>query len=212
MQKAVVIDLDGTLLTINTFKSYILFVSKLACRKGRLDIAFALAFCVGLRKCRLISHEKMKCHILKHSEHFMNRKHLNDFVDSILPLQNEKVYECALAYRKQGFFLCLSTAAPFSYASLIAERMSFDSVCATPMPSLIQDWRENVREIKRKNTLKQLEEHHLTLEILMTDHYDDMPLLKENKEKNILINPSDKTLRIINQHHIVYTLLKELPL
>ena len=208
MQKAVVIDLDRTLLTINTFKCYILFVSKLACRKGRLDIAFALTFWVGLRKCRLTTHEKMKLHILKHSAHFMNRKRLNDFVDSILLFRNEKVYKCALTYRKQGFFLCLSTAAPFSYASLIAERLSFDSVCATPMPSQVQDWRENVREIKCKNTLKQLEEHHLTLEILMTDHYDDISLLKENKGENILINPSDKTLCMINQHHIIYTLLK----
>ena len=208
MQKTAVIDLDGTLLTINTFKSYILFVNKLACRKARLDIAVILAFWVGLRKCRLITHEKMKLHILKYSAHFMNRKRLNDFVDSILPFRNGKVYECALAYRKQGFFLCLSTAAPVSYASLIAERLSFDSVCATPMPSQVKDWRENVREIKRKNTLKQLGEHHLVLEILMTDHYDDIPLLKEEKSKNIVVSPTACTLEKLEKENIHFELLK----
>lgn len=208
MQKAVVIDLDETLLAINTFKNYILFVSKLACQKGRLDIAVYLTFWVCLRKFRLTSHEKMKLHILKRSAHFMNRKRLNDFVDSILPFRNEKVYECALAYRKQGFFLCLSTAAPFSYASLIAERLSFDSVCATLMPSQIQGWRENVREIKRKNTLKHLGEYHLTLEILMTDHYDDIPLLKVEKSKNIVVNPTAHTLEKLEKENIRFELLK----
>lgn len=208
MQKAIVIDLDGTLLTINTFKSYILFVSKLACRKGRLDIAVALAFWVGLRKCRLTSHEKMKCHILQHSAHFMNQERLNDFVNTILPFRNGKVYECALVYRKQGFFLCLSTAAPCSYASLIAERLSFDSVCATPMPSQVHNWKENVKEIKCKNTLKQLEKHHLTLDILMTDHYDDIPLLKIKKLKNIVVNPTVHTLEKLETEDINFELLK----
>lgn len=210
MQKAIVIDLDGTLLVINTFKHYIGFVGKLACQKGRLDIAVVLAFWVGLRKCRWVTHERMKYHILKCSEHFMDKHRLDRFVDSIMPFLNKKVYENALAYRKQHYWLCLSTAAPISYASLIAQRLSLDSVCATPMPSQTGSrmWKENVKETKCKNTLQHLNQNGLQLAALMTDHSDDTPLLKVAKEENILVNPSIKTLKMVNQNHIVYTILK----
>lgn len=210
MQKAVVVDLDGTLLAINTFKSYIGFVGKSACRQGRADIAVILAFWVGLRKCRWITHEKMKYHILKCSERFMNKNKLDSFVDYIMSFLNKKVYENTLAYRRQDYWLCLSTAAPVSYASLIAQQLSLDSVCATPMPSQtgLKTWKENVKEVKCKNTLQHLSLHDLHLNILMTDHYDDIPLLRITKEKNILVNPSSKTLDIANQHHITYTIIK----
>lgn len=210
MQKAIVIDLDGTLLAINTFKSYIRFVGKLACQKGRMDITFILIFWVGVRKCRWITHERMKYHVLKYSEHFMNKNRLNRFVDSIMTFLNKKVYENVLAYRGQNYWLCLSTAAPISYALLIAQRLSLDSVCATQLTSLTDSriWRENVKETKCKNTLQHLELHNLQLAIFITDHYDDIPLLRVTKEKNILVNPSVKTLNIVNQHDIVYTILK----
>lgn len=210
MQKTVVVDLDGTLLAINTFKSYIGFVGKLACQKGRLDIAFILTFWVGLRKCRWITHERMKYHILKCSEHFMNKNRLDRFVDTIMPFLNKKVYENALAYRRQDYWLCLSTAAPVNYASLIAQRLSLDSVCATPIPSRtgLKTWKENVKEVKCKNTLQHLSLHALQLNVLMTDHYDDMPLLMVPKEVNLLVHPSSKTLDMANQHHIIYTIIK----
>ena len=140
----------------------------------------------------------------------MDKRRLNRFVDSIMPFLNKKVYENALAYRRQDYWLCLSTAAPASYASLIAQRLSLDSVCATPMPSQagLKTWKENVKEVKCKNTLQHLSLHDLQLKVLMTDHYDDIPLLRVPKEGNILVHPSSKTLDIANQHHIAYTIIK----
>lgn len=88
-QKAIVIDLDCTLLTINTFKSYILYVNKLSYRKGRIDISFFLTMWVLLRKCRIISHEYMKYQILKCTEHFMKEKSLKDFTNLIIKHLNK---------------------------------------------------------------------------------------------------------------------------
>ena len=207
--KAVVVDLDGTLLTINTFKSYILYVVKQACYKYRLDIIIALAFWVVLRKLRLVTHERMKYKILKHSEFFMNQKRLQNFVDIILPFLNRKIYDCALSYRRQGCYLCLSTAAPLSYASLIVQQLHFDGICASLMPSQVDSkcWRENVREIKCKNTLEYLSIRSLKLYVLMTDHYDDIPLLEIQKFKNIIVAPTERTITKLKERDIEFQII-----
>lgn len=50
MRKAVVVDLDGTLVRINTFKVYIEYACEVALRNGRMDICAQLVWNVLLRK------------------------------------------------------------------------------------------------------------------------------------------------------------------
>ena len=90
-QKALVVDLDGTLMDTNTFKDYIIYVCMLALKKVRLDLVFLLCFLVFLRKTRLVSHELMKRLILLASKSLMNEKYLSDFVDTLWPKINVKV-------------------------------------------------------------------------------------------------------------------------
>lgn len=47
-----------------------------------------------------------------------------------------------------------------------------------------------------------------SLEILLTDHYDDVPLLSVPKERNYIVNPSLKTINMLNEYHIEYVLLE----
>lgn len=53
------------------------------------------------------------------------------------------------------------------------------------MPSQISKflWQENVKGTKCKNTLNLLKEQNLDIDILVTDHYDDIPLLEIQNQK-----------------------------
>ena len=195
MRKGVVIDLDGSLMNTNTFQKYIVFVTKEAFRIFRFDIIIALFGWVALRKCRFITHERMKCHILKKTCFFMNSKRLGVFVDRLMDDINVCVQKVLEVKRRSGYYICLSTAAPESYAQIISDRLEFEGFCASSIPvNKDRDWHENVREVKKNNTLRFLKERDIEMSILITDHYDDLPLLYEKKECNYLVNPSLKTL------------------
>lgn len=208
MRKAVVVDLDGTLISINTFKVYIEYACKVAFRNGRLDICVLLIWNVLLRKSRLISHEVMKYHILRATNGLMTRKRLEILVDRLLLSISQDVINLCYRYREKGYFILLSTAAPESYATLISEKLSLDGVCATAIPKRRTGWKENVRNIKCENTISYLKNRDLSLDILITDHYDDLPLLDIHKERNILVRPSKKTIEFINKNVIPHDILK----
>lgn len=204
MKKVVVIDLDKTFLKVNTFKLYIYYVSIWALQVVRLDICFILTFYTLLRKCRFISHSDMKFHILKKTEFFMNKQRLNFFVNLISKEVNVNVLHLLHMYKAKGYYCCLSTAAPTNYAVIIQRRYDFNGLCATPMPSDVNEWHENVREEKCRNTLKHILAEKLIFEVLITDHHDDIALLKIRKSSNILVNPSLQTVQKMLVNNIQY--------
>ena len=207
-QKALVVDLDGTLMDTNTFKDYIIYVCMLALKKVRLDLVFLLCFLVFLRKTRLVSHELMKRLILLASKSLMNEKYLSDFVDTLWPKINVKVQDIISQWQDSNEFVLLSTAAPESYALIIAKRLALNGCSATPMPKRGINWKENVRRIKCENTLLFLGENNLTLEVFLTDHYDDLPFLKVAKKQNLIVNPSARTISCLNKNCIKYEIIK----
>ena len=81
MRKGLVVDLDGSLMNTNTFQKYIVFIIKEAALVCRFDIVITLFYWATLRKCRCITHEKMKYHILVKTCFFMNSQRLELFVD-----------------------------------------------------------------------------------------------------------------------------------
>lgn len=204
MKETLVVDLDKTFLKIDTFRSYILFVSCEALKVLRLDICFVLMFFTVLRKVRLISHSTLKYHVLMKSEHFMNESRLNDFVSHISREVNSQVVGLIDEYKRQGFFILLSTAAPINYVSKIKTKFAFDDICATPMPSMIGEWYENVREKKYETTMNYMRKNSLELDTFVTDHYDDMYMLKIVKRRNVLIEPSKVTIERLNDDGILY--------
>ena len=105
-----------------------------------------------------------------------------------------------------GYLTVLSTAAPKPYAKIISSDYGFDSYCATEMPQG-SNWRENVNEQKKTNTLDLLKNIGGELSVLVTDHYDDLPLLYLPKECNYIVNPTDKTKQYLEDNDIEYCLL-----
>ena len=199
LKKAVIIDLDGTLIYENTFKEFLKFIGIEAIKVFRLDIAL-------VRKMRFISHKNMKFHVLKISQSLTTVKKMEYFSKRLLAGINTCVIEKVEYYKQNGYSIYLSTAAPICYAKWIGKHLRFNGVLATPMPC--DKWEENVREKKKDNTLAYLIHQNASLEILLTDHYDDVPLLSVPKERNYIVNPSLKTINMLNEYHIEYVLLK----
>lgn len=207
-RKAVVIDLDWTLLQTNTFKDYIVFVAKKALCDVRPHITMILLGWVLCRKCRLISHQTMKYWILRVTQSFMTESYLRNFVSQIKNKKNGKVVELCQNFRQAGYFMLLSTAAPENYVRLLCLDFLFDDYCASPLPQQGTLWKENVCEQKRNNTLSLLQKKNVMLDVMITDHYDDLPLLKEKKRRNILVSPTVKTIDKLSQLNIKYEILK----
>lgn len=194
MRQALVIDLDGTLVDVNTFREYIVFAAKEAVKSGRPEIAARMAMAVALRKARMISHNCMKRNILHASGRLMNAERLGRFVDILLKNVNLNVAQLVTQKHAEGWFVSLATAAPENYAEVFARNFPFDSICATPMPKGGEDWRENVGEVKRDRVVELLALNDARLSIFVTDHYDDLPLLALEKDTNNLVKPSCQTL------------------
>lgn len=207
MRNAIVVDLDGTLFKTNTFKHFIVFVVKKALKKFDLFTALILLSLVALRKIRLIStHEKMKYKVLKRSSKYVDKQLMDEFVEVLFPYVNRKVLDVLDNYKNTGYRSILSTAAPCCYADLIGQKYLFDATCSSEMPANA-NWTENVRETKKANTLALLQRCNMTMQVLVTDHYDDIPLLLEPKERNIVVYPSPKTIVLLNKNGIKYDIM-----
>ena len=202
MKKAIVVDLDGTLLRTNTFVHYIKYVCKKALLHGNVFVVIWICLLVFLRKIRMISsHENLKRRILACSKQYSKEDNMQELALELSKYENLKVLSIMDIYKEKGYAVVLSSAAPEGYAKWIAKQYMFDFVCATKM-SVDRNWRENVGEVKMQNTLSLLEEKVLTLSVLITDHYDDLPLLRIEKEANFVVNPTEETKKRIEESHI----------
>lgn len=186
MKQAVVVDLDGTLLKTNTFSDYIAYSFSQAVREGQAGLAFRLLWLSLKRKLRLIPHAELKQGVLSASSAFMEPR-LDDFVRRELKYLNTELltYLQSLA----DVSLVLATSAPESYSSLISNQSGFEICLATAT-----DEPENRGEEKARRVADWLQHQHLTLQLVVTDHFDDRPLL-ELCDRRLLVNPSRKTLQ-----------------
>lgn len=201
MRKALAIDLDGTLLNSNSFQDYLSYCGTVALHSFKLGIAFSILWWVTLRKLRLISHSRMKYALLRKTASFMSREgYLDLFVEQELTRINTSVRQLMEPYRNRGYLLILSTASPALYAHPIAENLSIDLCCATLLPSevVIGEWKECVKEQKVEALRRMLQVHKAELKVVITDHYDDLPLLNYNTEgRNIVVNASSQTRQFL---------------
>lgn len=202
MNKAIVIDLDGTLLKTNTFISFLFFICCQALKRGDVICIGRLFVMVFLRKVRLISsHEIFKKHVLLISRRYLDGYRMEKMTLKLCRYENKNVTSILKKFKAMGYSTVLSSAAPSVYAEVIGRIYHFDFVCATELP-YDKNWRENVNDQKKKNTLALLKKNSLILNVFVTDHYDDLPLLLIDKDENYVVNPTEKTKRIIEENHV----------
>lgn len=204
----VVVDLDGTLVDVNTFTRYILFAAKrLMWRFKPIAVAKIVAAAVS-RKMRRIPHSEMKRRILCLTQPYMTDDDIRELTKKLLHRINPSVLNELEGYRSRGYLILLATAAPQLYAGSIATAMHFDGCVATQdFFSDDESWHENVGEAKLASVCDYLSSCGGQVSVVMTDHHDDLPLLRYNTGKNLLVNPSPKTLTTLSCQGIAFDLI-----
>ena len=208
MQKGLVVDLDGTLLSTNTFTQFIIQSMIVMIHTLKWKKVWLLIQVIIKRKLKQVTHEQMKFKILQITNDLFSEQDILQFAQKLSKKKNNNVIKVITDYKKQGYITCLSTAAPFIYSKKIQEIFNIDLICATPSAINNLSWKENVREEKCINTIKLLQKNNIELKVFITDHYDDIPLLEISKDENMLISPSKKTLNRIKTKSIKYRIIK----
>ena len=201
--KVLVVDLDGTLFTINTFHYFIKYLIFYSLKNFRIILLLGIIHSLTLRVLKLFSHAEMKFKILKliSQEKNINYK---EFVDSI----SNKMRSLDLLKDKSFTTKILATAAPSCYANIIANQNQFDVCLGTEFPISKFDVNfENIKEVKKKNVMAYLGTIGIDkINIFITDHLDDLPLMKIS-EKNIIFNPTDNMSAVLEENLILFEVI-----
>ncbi|ASB49427.1 HAD family hydrolase [Alkalitalea saponilacus] len=206
--KGVVVDLDGTFLTTNTFERYYFFLFRLSLIRLRIKNAVYLGFLLLIRKFRIISHSSFKRKVLGVSNKFVRRRDIQMFVDNVMVHTNKRVVSLYQNYKLKGYYTCMATAAPAHYAKLIGTYFGFDAVCATDSAiSNIDEWKENIRENKLSFVKDFLTNKGVSINVVITDHHDDFPLMEKSLESNYLVDPSVETINFLANRQVKYSLV-----
>jgi len=102
----------------------------------------------------------------------------------------------------------LATAAPTCYANIIAKKEHFDICLGTDfLDSNFNSTFENSKKTKKENVINFLKDKKLNeIDTLVTDHIDDLPLMKLAK-RTIIIKPSENLLNQLKQFSISFEVI-----
>jgi len=201
-KKIVVIDLDGTLVSINSFHKWMIFIFKKSLITNRID-SCKIIYSILKRFVKLTTHKQMKYSILQISEKEIYLKYIDEFVEELSVYVNTKV----MSYLDDtNNVTILATAAPLVYVELFSKKFKFDYTTATPLSS-DENWFENIRG-KKKETLNKvllsIDKNHCDL--VVSDHHDDIGIMELSKNI-LLVNPSEKSIALLEEKNIGFTII-----
>ena len=205
MSKVIVVDLDGTLVNVNTFHKWMIFLFKKSLSHNLLDSIKILKI-ISLRLVKLNTHKQMKYRILQISENTRYKNYIDEFVNELETYINNEVLEYT---KENNTITILATAAPALYAESIANKYAFTYCLATPETST-KKWFENIKERKRESLEKLLNVEQLTkVDIVLSDHHDDIPIM-EMAESVFLVNASLDTKAILKKDGLDYLIISNI--
>lgn len=185
------VDLDGTYIRGNTLKMYIKAGCLNLARNWHFMRLLKVVLWVGARRIRLTSHLQMK--LKAAAEIGWNGDIEKDFINLARPDINPAVARLISDFVEAGG-KCLIASAAFGFY--------IPSICTLPFVATgtsIDDIGEECRgDEKCRRINKWLNENGYTLHSVVTDHSDDIPLLKLPCSCRYLVNPSESTLRAVN--------------
>lgn len=184
----IVVDLDGTLLSRNSFGVFAGFLWRTALKKHRFATATQFALWAAARKLRLISHRRLKWQLMKLADASMETSDYEALAKELLKYTNSRV-----ANYLKGKEWLLATAASHEYVEHIAANLDCTAFIATRRPEsgLFSDYIENKGEKKLEAVSKFL--NGSGIDIAISDHTDDLPLLRAARQR-ILVKPNGATL------------------
>lgn len=187
MKTTIVCDLDGTLVNTNTFNHFTLFLMR------HPSMTLPVIWITLRRKLRLISHSRAKQDLLHLSARKLQTEEYRIFAESVTKRYvRRSVLDLVNGEKKEGKLVLLATAAPQVYADAMCELTGMDGCVATPT-----DGEENRNEEKVRRVKEWLLANDSTLGAVITDHWDDLPLMRFAASVKCpiwLVKPSDDTL------------------
>ncbi len=183
-RQLVVVDLDGTLVQGNTLHEFLRLGLKQNITQLKLLKSLKMVWLMLLRSVKIISHPVFKYDSLEQIEITDDIK--KRFKNRIESMQNQDVKRLIQEYADSGYEILLATAAPDIYIPWI-----WDGPYIASDPKTRYELRG---EEKLKGVTDYMLENNLDLYAVITDHYDDSPLLQAGAKHNILIRPSLKTI------------------
>ena len=204
MTPAIVIDLDETLVTVNTFHHFMKFTAFSVAKRLHLFALLRIGVAAMLRAVRVSPHSAMKHTVMKIATLYLSKAQLLHFAVTISSFSNPTVALLINDAHCRHAKVILASAAPALYASIIASLSGCDHCIATEMPKQMK-LLECRNEQKRSRVCAYLDNENLALEAVVTDHYDDIPLIKEcllRGGKAILVAPDKRTTDKLKQQGI----------
>lgn len=185
-----VVDIDGTYINGNTLTIYYMCGLRHLFELRRFLTVAKLLAVVAIRKLRLISHLRMKTYILNHLFPY------DDILSSFAIKAKERINPQVAALVQNESVVLLASAAPSYYIEKICDGMPFVASAFYPGKSFVECRGEE--KLRRVNEWAAVND--CCISTVVSDHYDDAPLIKANKQGlNILVNPSKKTLRFFRK-------------
>lgn len=196
-EKIILVDLDGTLISCNSFPKWVTFLLLSSFRQLRWWVTAQVAFWLLQRKLGFISHQRFKRDLMA-----LTYPEFYDlmFAKSLLPYLNHTVVAAVQA--EDATVRVLSTAAPVNYAAHLVDLLGVDFQRMHSTQLHQGELRENVGEHK-VDYLRRDFPGDLNI-TLYTDHRDDIPLMKVSANV-VLVNPSKKCTAAIESSDIQYS-------
>lgn len=183
-----VLDLDGTLSSKNTFREWLFFLMT----RGLPFSFFGAGLRVRLiatmlaRVFRLIKHSEMKFQVLHiwadfQSAHRVESDNLaEEFAERVVSSLQKNTLAFLKLVHEKNLNVILATAAPEVYVRFLAGILGIELSISTPC-ILNKGWRETLGPRKRQLVTALLAKQGVNSFVLMTDHSDDEPLCEVSK-------------------------------
>ena len=192
MHKIIVTDLDGTLISINSFPFWIRFLIKEAISNINLTLLFNLLILLFKRKVLKEKHVEFKRQLmlLEYPESYDH-----NFAVQLLCYINEDVVTELFTTKKAC--IVISTAAPSNYAEAFVSALPFkvDKLHCSKITNgkIYENFADN-KVVSFKNDF-----HSQKINLFLTDHIEDLPLMLHS-EAIILVKPKQETIDQITMH------------
>ncbi|PIA78075.1 hypothetical protein BFR04_07540 [Gaetbulibacter sp. 4G1] len=202
-KKVLVVDLDKTLFSINTFHHFIKYLAFKSIKEVNVLFLFKLGLALSSRL--FLTHAKMKFYVLNIIKDRTDID-FNHFVNTI----STKKRELSILQDSSFDIKILATAAPSCYANIIAKNNSFHICLGTDFSnSTFKSSFENSKITKKENVMDYLSKSNINhIDVMVTDSIDDMPLIKLAK-RNVIVNPSENFKKQLKQKSISFEVIQQ---
>lgn len=206
MKNLAVVDLDGTLISNNSFKVWLKVLIFYSLKKLDLINLFKILFIILFRLFRIYSRSEMKSYLLSIS---IRSKYSRDVQEEIACqcitfLRNNLIVKINEAHFD---YIAIASAAPLFYLESIIEKTNLPANIIIGSSFKDNKYFECVGENKKSEISKIVRQFNEKCKIYFyTDHYEDLPTATIADEI-FLVDPSDITIKKFNQSNIKYSII-----